>query len=222
MILICYVSFNRGCLEHTRFLAWFTCVTPYSASFSLAQIFQNKRSSSISHTLWLSGEECSCLVQIDLNYVKYFSGILSLRRCRASLFLAFCSALSFIACFLKEIQVIQMNVLIIFIFCRSLPDILRKSHDTVSWASRNTFKIHLQHNKGQKELFLWAMISVKVLLKVLMHCWVEWKWLLNIIIIIIIIIALMLQQLLRKFSQNNNVSSLVRRITLRSRKWQGL
>ena len=123
MILICYVSFNRGCLEHTRFLAWFTCVTPYSASFSLAQIFQNKRSSSISHTLWLSGEECSCLVQIDLNYLKYVSGISSLRRCRASLSLAFRSALSFIACFLKEIQVIQMNVPIIFIFCRGLPDI---------------------------------------------------------------------------------------------------
>ena len=106
-------------------------MTPYSASFSLAQIFQNKRSSSISHSLWLSGEECSCLVQIDLNYVKCFSGISSLRRCRASLFLAFCSALSFIACFLKEIQVIQMNVPIIFIFCRISQILFNGSHTTL-------------------------------------------------------------------------------------------
>ena len=103
---------------------------------------------------------------------------------------------------------------------------------------------NLQHNWGQEEVtphyfadvtqhhqkvicniteakrcfFFPITITVKVLFKVLMHFWAEWKWQLK----IIIIVFLMLQQILRKFSQRNNVSSLARRITLSSWKWKGL
>ena len=92
--------------------------------------------------------------------------------------------------------------------------------------TRNYFVDVTQHHQkvicniteAKRCFFSPITITVKVLLKVLMHFWAEWKWQLK----IIIIIFLMLQQILRKCSQRNNVSSLARRITLSSWKWNGL
>ena len=79
-------------------------------------------------------------------------------------------------------------------------------------------KVICNITEAKRRFFFPITITVKVLLKVLMHFWAEWKWQLK----IIIIIFLMLQQILRKCSQRNNVSSLARRITLSSWKWKGL
>ena len=158
----------------------------------------------------------SCMdVQIDLNYVKYFCRISSLRRCRASLSLAFCSAFSSIACFLKEINNNSCECFNYFHLRSKSPRYLTEvtRHYFVS-ATQHHQKIicnNLQHNWSQEEVtphyfvdvtqhhqkvicniteakgcfFFPITITVKVLLKVLIHFWAEWKWQLKIIIMFI-------------------------------------